>query len=55
VTKGALSPPVITALFFVIASPFLLSLRAGGAAIPEKQNSKIKMQNDRAKMKKQSV
>jgi hypothetical protein len=27
------------------------SLRAEGAAIPEKQNSKIKMQNDRAKIK----
>ncbi len=31
--------------------PFLLSLRAEGVAIPAKQNSKIKRQNDRAKMK----
>jgi len=32
-----------------------LSLRAEGVATLEKQNSKIKRQNDRAKMKKQSV
>jgi len=32
-----------------------LSLRAEGVATSERQNSKIKRQNDRAKMKKQSV
>jgi len=32
-----------------------LSLRAEGVAILGKQNAKIKMQNDRAKMKKQSA
>jgi len=32
-----------------------LSLRAEGVAISGKQNSKIKMQNDRARIKKQSV
>jgi len=37
---------------FVIASPLSLSLRAEGVAIPQKQNSKIKSQNDRAKNEK---
>jgi len=48
---------------YIFELPFLLSLRTHftschcerGVAIPEKQNSKIKGQNDRAKMKKQSA
>ncbi len=39
----------------VIASLPLLSLRAKRGNLRESQNSKIKMQNDRAKVKKQSV
>jgi len=42
---------VIAALFIVIAGLFIVIASPEGVAISEKQNSKIKGQNDRAKFK----